>query len=350
MKLTNVILAVFAMSVLFVNGACEKKSPPPTPPTQTAPQKSKQTPPTAADPAKDQSATPAWLPDPEEIPGWVRSGNVQALSSGQWDQLDNEALKRCVGAYSIKTVLTFRYESVLPAPGGMIADFALCQASSSTDAYGLATCMMPVGPRDTLVGSMSSLETSETGQIVSGWQGDYFVHVVSRRLDGPEPRVSVEKLAAALVRPIPTAERPRLLGYFPTAQRIPGRTWVTCKHLGILPPEVQKQALRGSALETTKSLGLGAETRMAVVAYNAGEGESPNYVWLVEYPTHEDAISAIGRYKNMLRKIKPMPLVLMDMPRDADGKSVGRYLCGTWTADQESIMNILPEIVGKLPK
>ncbi len=343
------IIAVFAMFVAFVNGACEKDSPSPAPPTQAAPKK-KPAPPTAADPAKDDPATPEWLPDPEEIPGWVRSANVQALTPGEWDRLTNEKLKRCVGAYSIKTVLTFHYESMLPAPGGAIAEFALCRAASSTDAFGLATCMMPVHPRDTLVGSMSSLETSETGQIVYGWQGDYFVHVVSRRLAGPEPRVSVEKLAAALVRPIPTAEPPRLLGYLPTARRIPGRTWVACKHLGILPPEVQKQALRGSALETTKSLGLGADTRMAIVAYNAGEGEAPNYVWLVEYPTNQDAIKALGRYKNMLRKIKPMPLVLMDMARDADGKPVGRYLCGTWTADQESIMNLLPEIVGRLPK
>ncbi len=238
----------------------------------------------------------------------------------------------------------------MPAPGGAIAEFALCEAAGSTDAFGLATCMMPVQPRDTLVGSMSSLETVEDGQVVHGWQGNYFVHVVSRRLAGPEPRVSVEKLAAALVRPIPTAEPPRLLGYFPTGQRIPGRTWVTRKHLGVLPPEVQKQALRGSALETTKSLGLGADTVMAVVAYNPGEGEAPNYVWLVEYPTNQDAMRALGRYKNLLRKIKPTPLVLMDMARDADGKPVGRYLGGTWTADQESIMNILPEIVGRLPK
>ncbi len=349
MKRANII-AVLAMFVVFVNGACEKKSPPPAPPTQAAPGKEKPAPPTAADVAKDVAATPAWLPDPEEIPGWVRSGNVQALLSGEWDRLNDEKLRRCVGAYSIKTVLTFRYESVLPAPGGVIAEFALCQAASSTDAFGLATCMMPVQPRDTLVGSMSSLETSETGQVVYGWQGDYFVHVMSRRLAGPESRVSVEKLAAALVRPIPTGERPRLLSYLPTARRIPGRTWVTCKHLGVLPPEVQKQALRGSALETTKSLGLSAETRLAVVAYNAGEGEAPNYVWLVEYPTTREAISALGRYKNMLRKIKPMPLVLMDMARDADGKPVGRYLCGTWTADQESIMNLLPVIADKLPK
>jgi len=346
MKRANII-AVLTMFVLFVNGACEKES---APPAQAAPKKKKPAPPAAADPAKDDPATPAWLPDPEEIPGWVRSANVQALLPGEWDRLTSDKLRRCVGAYSIKTVLTFRYESVLPVPSGAIAEFALCQAASSTDAFGLATCMMPIQPRDTLVGSMSSLETIENGQVVSGWQGNYFVHVVSRRLAGPEPRVSVEKLAAALVRPIPTAEPPRLLGYFPTGRRIPGRTWVTCKHLGVLPTEVQEQALRGSASETTKSLGLGADTRMAVVAYNPGDGEKPNYVWLVEYPTTQDARTALARYKNLLRKIKPMPLVLMDMARDAAGKPLGRYLCGTWTADQESIMNILPEIVGRLPK
>jgi hypothetical protein len=349
MKRTNII-AAFAVFVVFVNGACEKAPPPPAPPTQAAPAKKKLPPPAAANPARDDPATPAWLPDPDEIPGWVRSGSVRALAPTEWEQLDNDNLKRCLGAYSIKTVLTFRYESVPPAPGGAIAEFALCQATNSTDAFGLATCMMPVQPHDALVGSMSSLEPTETGQVVQGWQGDYFVHVESRRLAGPEPRISVEKLAAALVRPIPTAEPPRLLSLLSTARRIPGRTWVTCKHLGVLPAEVQKQALRGSALQTTKALGLSADTRMAVVAYDAGDGEAPNYIWLVEYPTHQDAMNALGQYKNMLRKIKPMPLVLMETARDADGKPVGRYLCGTWTADQESIMNLLPVIADGLPK
>ncbi len=46
---------------------------------------------------------------------------------------------------------------------------------------------------------------------------------------------------------------------------------------------------------------------------------------------------------------EPTPLVLMDMQHGADGKVSGRFLCGTWTADQESIMHVLPQIVEKLP-
>ncbi len=132
MKRTHII-AVFAMFVAFVNGACDKKSPPPAPPTQTAPEQKKPAPPVAADRAKDDPATPAWFPEPDEIPGWVRTANVPALRSGEWDRLDSEELRRCVGAYSIKTVLTFRYESVLPVASHSANSAIAPPGAGSTD-------------------------------------------------------------------------------------------------------------------------------------------------------------------------------------------------------------------------
>ncbi len=346
MKRANII-AVCVMFVAFVNGACEKESP--APPTQATPKQKKSAPPAAADPAKDDPATPAWLPDPDEIPGWVRTSNIEVVRPGEITD-PRDKLTGSVQAFSFKSMFYFKYQSTLPEPGGVIAAVSLVELNSRDAAYGLATCMMPIQPRDSLVGSMSSVENNDGWTTVHGWQGRYYILATMKHGSVPEPRVSVEKLAAALLRPIPSAEPPVSLSYLPKARRIPGRTWVACKHLGVLPPELQSDALRGSAVETTKALGLGADTVMAIVAYDPGDGESPNYIWLVEYPTHQDAISALGRYKNTLRKIKPMPLVLMDMARDADGKPVGRYLCGTWTADQESIMNLLPVIADRLPK
>ncbi len=305
--------------------------------------------PAIAQPVKDDPATPSWLPMREEIPGWVRTSSVEVVQRQQWGNLKNDKLRDCVGSYAIQAVLTFRYKSVLPSPGGTFADVTLCEAETSNHAFGLTTCMMPPQPRDRLVGSMSCVERAGRSQIIHGWQGKYYIQVRTKLPIEPRPQVSVERLAGRLVRPIPTAEPPMVLSYFPPERRITGRTWLVGKHLQALPSDVQKQALRGSTRETTQALGLGSDTVMAVVAYDPGEGEEPNYVWIVEYPSGKEASDALGRYKSILRTIKPTPLVLMDMQRGADGKVSGRFLCGTWTADQESIMHVLPQIVDKLP-
>ncbi|MCH8053739.1 MAG: hypothetical protein IH895_06730, partial [Planctomycetes bacterium] len=219
MKLANII-AVFAMFVVFVNGACEKKSSPPAPPTQAAPNKKPPGPPTAADPAKDDPASPSWLPDPEEVLGWVRTSNIEVIRPGEITGRRNK-LRGNVEGFSFKSMFYFKYESTLPEPGGVIAAVSLVELSRRDAAYGLATCMMPIQARDSLVGSMSSVENDDGWTTVHGWQGRYYIHATMERGAVPEPRVSLEKLAAALLRPIPSAEPPGLLSYLTMAHRIP---------------------------------------------------------------------------------------------------------------------------------
>jgi hypothetical protein len=209
--------------------------------------------------------------------------------------------------------------------------------------------VVPPGPRQDFVGSLSCLEQSGQTDVVHGWEGKYYINVSRAPQSAPLPQVAVEKLAARLLRPVPSEQPPALLAYFPTAGRIAGQLWVTRKHLDILPQEVRRDVLRGSALETTTALGLSLETLVAVVAYDPGEGERPNYVWLVRYPGTQQVTEAIGRYKNVLRSIKPAPLVMMEVSRDADGRPNSPYLCGTWTADQESIMHVLSRMAANLP-
>ena len=162
------IIASFAMCVVFVNGACEKESPAPS--TQAAPKKKKTPPPAVADPAKDDPATPAWLPDPEEIPGWVRTTNITVVRPGEITGSRNK-LRGNVEGFSFKSMFYFKYESTLPEPGGVIAAVSLVELNRRDAAYGLATCMMPIQPRDSLVGSMSSVENDVGWTTGHGWQG-----------------------------------------------------------------------------------------------------------------------------------------------------------------------------------
>lgn len=349
----TIAAAIWAVTSLHSAG-CENNSAPPTartsgpsPPTAPASTEAQVQP---AEMSKDDPAAPGWLPKPEEIGGWVRASSVQAVYPGEWHRLKNGRMLDAAEALALRCAYSFRYTAALPQPGCAVADVVLVEGATVEDAFGLAAALTAPNPTHNLVGSRSCFEDIGDTRVVHGWQGKYYLHVVMKRRGEAAPQVSVERLAAALLRPVPSAEPPELIKCFPLAGQAPGRVWLTRRHLHIFPEAVHRDVLRGSALETTKALGLNADTLMAVVAYSPGEGERLNYVWVVKYPTPQAAAEAVGRYKSILRKIKPAPLVQMELPTDPEGQRESRYLIGTWTADQESIMHVMPQIVANIAK
>lgn len=341
---------LIAGSLALILSGCEKKAPPPSAkqedsvaqPAEARPTKRRVV---AADPSKDAAETPAWLPKPQEIPGWTRTSNVDVYYPDQWNRLEDERLRNRLEAFLIKAVRTCEYTSAEPNPAGIVANVTIVEAHQADDAYGLFTNSVLARP-ETRVGSFSSFVASETEQKRNCWQGDYFVQAEMSVPAGTNTNAMLDKLVAGLVRPIPSKRPPALLGFLPPSRRIQsasGHTWFARKHLQTLPALVLRDALKGQGVLATKVLGLGADTLMVVTAFDPGEGEPPNVVWLVRYPTTEQAKKAYGAYKSALRKIRSAPQVLMQPP-------TGPYLCGTWTAAQESIMHILPEITARLPQ
>ena len=69
-----------------------------------------------------------------------------------------------------------------------------------------------------------------------------------------------------------------------------------------------------------------------------------NYVWLARYPTPAEAKQAYDRYQHAITRAKPQSALantLLAAPH-------GEILAGTWTADRESLMHILPELATRL--
>ncbi len=340
--------AILLLAALLAGaGGCEKDAAPPPPAGRSATASKPAPIPAvpAADPAQDVSQTPGWLPAPQELVGWVRTSNATLVTPAELESTD--PLGTVGNLFEVKSIVRATYTTAPPNTGTAQAQVDLVEAAHPDDAYGVFTCLAPPRPRDALVGSASCLVQDGSLTTVHGWQGPYYLRV--RCTTGQPLNISVEKLAAGLIRPVPSSDAPALLRYLPATSRIPGHLWVVRKHLDALPEAVRKDVLRGSSIEATHALGLSSETLMAVAAYDPGDSEPPNYVWVVAYPTHPEMLQAFGRYKSLLRHMDPTIQVQFEFPRNAGNKPAGNHLCGSWTADQESIMHLLPVIAAGLP-
>ncbi len=360
MKWDRIVLAA-AIGMTIVLAGCQKSSTPPEQKNPPAPAKStspltrhdaakdKPSLPVskeevkAADTGKDDPAAPGWLPKPDEIPGWVRTSNVKVVYPGQWDQLENQLLKKVMESYSIKQVAMMEFKSSSPNVTGATARIVLAEANFGDDAYGVFTSRITAAP-DASVGSLASFSTDVTGTMGDCWQGKYYVHASATKSAQGDLRISVQKLVAGLVKPIPSADPPAALNYLPTAGRLAGQVWVVRKNLDSIPPKILTEVLAGKQADITKSLDLNADTLMAVVGYDAGANESPNYIWIVQYPTAKIAAEAHKRLEAVCAKWSK-PMMLLEQPR-------GKFLFGSFTADQESLstMQILPQTRSLLPK
>jgi hypothetical protein len=114
--------------------------------------------------------------------------------------------------------------------------------------------------------------------------------------------------------------------------------------LSSLPPGALGEAHPPDADRLSSILGLGPETLMAISQYDVPQGRRPDTVWLIRYPTPEAARDAQARYVRLLES---------DTSGHARSTSVldphGRFLAGTWSAEEESLIFVLPRVVQLLP-
>lgn len=312
-------------------------------PTSQAAHKSPEPAPTEvlpADPANDHASTPSWLPDADELPGWVRTSNTSVDFAGSWE-ISNPRLSKNIDAYRFKLATHCVYESVAPNPQGIQVRLTIFEAYDSDDAFGLFTSMAHAPDAQAIGSASADVLGSESDRAV--WQNKYLIYAQVSGADDAAACTAVDRLLAGIAEPVPSSELPVVVNALPTAGRIEGQLWVARRHLNTLPDSVLNKVLWGKAVETTQMLGLSLDTLVAVAAYEVAPGEPPNVVWVVQYPTASDAQKAYTNYQSWRDKQRPAPLVSIEKP-------VGRYLCGSWTLDQESLRPIVPEIKSRLPK
>jgi hypothetical protein len=91
-------------------------------------------------------------------------------------------------------------------------------------------------------------------------------------------------------------------------------------------------------------LQLDKDTPLVIAAYQQPGLAGPNCVWFVRYATPDQARQAYDRYH---AAVEQAPLdssvanTLLAAPQ-------GQFLLGSWTADRESLMHVLPSLRARL--
>jgi hypothetical protein len=341
--------------ILYVAAAltalsCREEPAPPapqakTPPTAQSPHLTTDTPSTRQTDSLtfriiDEPNAPAFLPRNNEFGKWVRHSSARVAEAPQISRLIQDSARLDVLApYQVRRVIACSYrwsDAEMP----LIAQVELIEADAPLDALGMLSVHC-LAAEDGKPGVITRVPVNETTHFY-GWQGTFFAHLWAVSKDDAF-LANCDQFLRKLVFRIPGEEPPLWLSLLPATGRLPNHRWIVRQTASLGGPSARKVPLNDPQ-RIDQILGLGRETILMVVAYCVPDDEAPNYVWLVCYPTPDDAQAAYRRYKAFL-DAGDQPLALNTLIEPAKGN----FLLGTWTADQESLLHILPAIRKAVP-
>ncbi len=339
--------------------ACERGGPPPASPpppaTKRAYPPARIEPPPAAEDVglapgaddRDAPNSPAVLPRSHEFAGWVKHAPVRVVSPEALDSLiGDETLRRAMNSYRLKLVAHCVYRYVPPEEAApLLLDVLWAEAFDPDDAFGLFSVMAPPPRGLNADGSQTAECRLADGPLkLFGWQGVVCVRMTAEADDDRATLAAAARiLRAKLLFSIPRADPPELLRLLPRDRLLPEREWLVRKAVALqLPGAAELPAVASDRLDAL--LGLDGRVWLAVAAYEVAPAEPPNYVWIARYPDAAAAAQAFERYQAEL-----------DQPQDEVDRNTmlagprGRFVAGTWTADQESVQHLLPRLLPLLP-
>jgi len=339
--------------------ACERGGPPPSsappPATKRAYPPARIEPPGAVDDVglapgadeRDAPNAPAVLPRSHEFGGWVKHEPVRVVGPDALDSLvADETMRKAMNSYRLKSVAHCVYRYVPPKEAvPLLLDVLWVEAFDADDAFGLFSVMAPPPRGLNADGSQTAERRLADGPLqLFGWQGVVCVRMTAAEDDDRATLAAAARiLRARLLFAIPRADPPELLRLLPRDRLLPEREWLVRKAVALqLPGAAELPAIDPERLDAL--LGLDGRAWLAVAAYEVGPAEPPNYVWIVRYPDAASAEQAFERYQAEL-----------DQPEDEVDRNTmlagprGRFVAGTWTADQESVQHLLPRLLPLLP-
>jgi hypothetical protein len=222
----------------------------------------------------------------------------------------------------------------------VIARAVVLEAESPEDAYGLTTCQSS-SPEIIDMGGETRVDSGIELRFHC-WQGSAYVQVWTDQTD-EKAALQTRRLLMHIVGRIPRADLPGLVEAMPRESARPGQRWLVRHVAGLSAATFGLQA--GFDLEEVgKLLGLSGETLMCVGSYDVPQAHQPNVVWVVRYPSEKAAGEAFERYMRRLEGTsEPVWRSTSLLPPR------GRFLVGTWTAEEESMQYLLPRIEQLLP-
>jgi len=312
---------------------------PATPPTNplTSPLRAPPAP-NAAD-AADAPNAPAYLPRTGECSGWIKREPITLAGPSDLTRFLSAEHAQRLGRFAIRSAASCAYANKLP-DGDINAHVLAIEAATPEDAYGLVTCSSssPVSER---CGGLTRVDQGG-GVTFHTWQGRVAIKA-SIDKGGPAQVAELARLVQHICSRIQREDAPMLVHALPQQSMLPGRLWLV-HHLAAIPPQAITINPRPNFEEVARALGLGPDTLICIASYNLPGARQPNTVWIAQYPNPAAARQAYQRTNALALESpnKAWQHTNVRQPR-------GTYLIGTWTAEEESMQNIMPKIASLLP-
>ena len=287
----------------------------------------------------DQPGAPAFLPRSDTVAGWIKTRAVWLQTARQFlESLEDSDRRAEMAPYRIMDAARCGYEMDVDGTRWSL-EVCVLRCRTPDDAFGLFATQRTGRP----VGATAQVWCDEGPEslVLQAWQATCYLWAEARPADVERLLPEAEKLLARILLGLPAADPPPLLSHMPTRGRRAERMWFVRGARSLSAP--------GAALLTPAGadavdgvLRLKAARGMVAASYEASPGEPPNNIWLVEYESPSDASAAYESYRRALA-LPPdrggsagrVPHTLMISP-------VGRFLAGSWSAEQESAMYLLP--------
>ncbi len=289
--------------------------------------------------AGDASNAPSYLPRSNDCSGWNKRTPVVVRGPADLKQLFSAEHAQRLGRFAVRSAASCAYTNKL-ADGELTANVLTIEAATPEDAYGLVTCSSS-SPTSDRCGGLTRVDQGG-GVTFHTWQGRVAIKA-SIDKGGPAQVAELRRLVQHICGRIQREDAPMLVHALPQESMLPGRLWLV-RHLGSLPPQTIAIQPQPNFDEAARALGLGNDTLICIAAYNLPGARQPNTVWIAQYPTPAAARQAFKR-TNALAVESPNKAwqhTNVMQPR-------GPYLIGTWTAEEESMQNIMPKISALLP-
>jgi|GEM_PF-794712 len=303
-----------------------------------------QAPPQGVD-SQDDPDAPRSLPKTSELRGWVKSEPIRVAGVEQLTRfIKNNAQRSTIETFHIRRVAHCAYQN----KHGTGRVF-LIEAASPADAFGIFSVLnAQPGKLRSADGSIRAARGSATQPVLAAWQGEAYIEVefTGCSPDNSEDWMACQRLFDAIVFNFPAGDPPLLLQAVPRDRRDACKVWVVRRSsaLTVTKNKILKQ-IRPRDMD--RRLGLTGDTTLSVAAVPVAQDEPPNLIWIVKYVNATDATAAYNRYHQALRSPANRldSMTILDQPK-------GRFLTGSWTADQESIpgKGLLPILRETLPE
>lgn len=294
--------------------------------------------PNSAD-AADAVNAPSFLPRSNDCSGWVKRDPIVVITPAELKKLFAAEHAQRVARFNIRSAASCAYTNKLP-DGELHANVVTIETATPDDAYGLVTCSSS-SPTSDRCGGLTRVDQGG-GVTFHTWQGRVAIKA-SIDKGGPAQVAELRRLVQHICARIQREDAPMLVHALPQQSMLPGRLWLV-RHVGSIPPHAIALQPQPNFDEVARALGLGIDTLLCIASYNLPGARQPNTVWIAQYPTPAAARQAYQRTNALALESpnKAWQHTNVMQPR-------GIYLIGTWTAEEESMQNIMPKVASLLP-